>query len=414
VQVAVAGVKDVGAAQAILGFHAGDRAQHLGQALARNRAVHAQVVGRDAADGREGRLAPGPEAQAFGLVARDADAAGAGALEDTADALDFLGDFARRAVRFAEQDGGGVHVVTGFRERLDGADRRLVHHLQPGGNNAGGDDRGDRVAGFRHVVERGDDDLRELGLRRQFDRDLGDHREHAFRAVHQRQEVVAGRVRRARSDLERFAGGRQRAHGEHVMHGQAVLQAMHAARVFGDVAAQRAGDLRRRIGRVIEPEGRGGFREREVAHAGLHDGGARDRVDLEDLLEFRQRQQDPLAVRQCAARETRAGAARDDRYFELMAEPEDRLHLRFGLGQDGDERQLAVRGQAVAFVGPQVLLDGEQAVGRQQAGEAGDQALAFRRISPEFALGVAHLDPSDAKAERPFYVRCGPHRTSPA
>jgi len=35
-----------------------------------------------------------------------------------------------------------------------------------------------------------------------------------------------------------------------VMHGQTVFQAMHAAGVLGHIAADGAGDLRRRVGRV--------------------------------------------------------------------------------------------------------------------------------------------------------------------
>ncbi len=61
VQVAVARVEHVGDAQAMLGgefVHAGQHARQLG---ARDRPVHAEVVGADRADRREGVLAPLPE-----------------------------------------------------------------------------------------------------------------------------------------------------------------------------------------------------------------------------------------------------------------------------------------------------------------------------------------------------------------
>jgi hypothetical protein len=41
---------------------------------------------------------------------------------------------------------------------------------------------------------------------------------------------------------------REDVHLEQVVHGQAVLQAVHATGVFGDVAADGAGDLRGRVG----------------------------------------------------------------------------------------------------------------------------------------------------------------------
>jgi hypothetical protein len=67
-------------------------------------------------------------------------------------------------------------------ELLDGRGGRLVHHLEAGRDDAGGDDRGHRVAGLHHVVEGRQHALGELGLGGELDRDLGDHRQHALRA----------------------------------------------------------------------------------------------------------------------------------------------------------------------------------------------------------------------------------------
>ncbi len=108
----------------------------------------------------------------------------------------------------------------------------------------------DRGAGLRDVVECGERDLRELRLRQQLHRDLGDDRQQALAAGDERQQIVAGRVERVAAELDDLAGDEHRAHAAHVVHGEPVLEAVHAARVLGDVAADRAGDLRRRIGRV--------------------------------------------------------------------------------------------------------------------------------------------------------------------
>src|SRR5262249_49608050 len=60
-QVAIAGVKYIGYPQAVSSRHLLHPVQHLGQASARDGAVHAVVVGRNAADGWKGSLASRPE-----------------------------------------------------------------------------------------------------------------------------------------------------------------------------------------------------------------------------------------------------------------------------------------------------------------------------------------------------------------
>ncbi len=121
-QVAVAGMEHVGAAQAVLDLHVGDAQQHLRQVLARDGAVHAVVVGRDAAGGREGVLAARPELQALGLGLRHRDRGGAGlAAAPLSMRAISSSTSSGSAVGLAQQDGGGVSVVAGVDERLDHA-----------------------------------------------------------------------------------------------------------------------------------------------------------------------------------------------------------------------------------------------------------------------------------------------------
>ncbi len=129
--------------------------------------------------------------------------------------------------------------------------------------------------GFRNVVERGEYALRALGLGQQLDRDFGDHGEQSFGAGDERQQIVARRVEAVAADFEQFAFDGERAQLQDVVHGESVLEAVHAAGILGDVAADGARDLARRVGRVVKPVLRGGFRDREIAHAGLHARGAR-------------------------------------------------------------------------------------------------------------------------------------------
>jgi hypothetical protein len=54
------------------------------------------------------------------------------------------------------------------------------------------------------------------------------------------------------ADAQDLAVDQHQFDAEHVVGGQAVFEAVHAAGILRDVAADRAGDLRGRIGRVVE------------------------------------------------------------------------------------------------------------------------------------------------------------------
>ncbi|MNQ68873.1 hypothetical protein D3C85_834440 [compost metagenome] len=128
-------------------------------------------------------------------------------------------------------------------EVLGGADGQVVHHLQAAGDDAGSDDVGHRAAGFFHRIERRQEHFCGLGLGQQFDCDFGDDPKHAFGAGEQRQQVEAGRIQRIAAQGQVFALDREHVHLEHVVHGQAIFEAVHATGVFRHIAANRTGDL---------------------------------------------------------------------------------------------------------------------------------------------------------------------------
>src|SRR5262245_9900750 len=80
-QVAVAGVEDVGHPETVVVADVRNLDQHLAEAPERDNAVHAVVVG-DAADGAERRLAPLPDGRALLGALADADRAGMEPLGD--------------------------------------------------------------------------------------------------------------------------------------------------------------------------------------------------------------------------------------------------------------------------------------------------------------------------------------------
>ena len=185
-------------------------------------------------------------------------------------------------------------------------------------------------------------------------------------------------VQRLGAELHRLALDREAAHAQHVVQRQPVLQAVHAAGVLGHVAADAAGDLAARVGRVVQPQRCRGLADGQVAHAALHDGGARQLVQLEDLVELGQRQRHAQRVRQRAAGQAGAGAARHHRHPQRMAGAQHRSHLRLGFGQRHQQRLLAVGGEAVAFIGHRVLAAPQQRMRRQQRLQRG-QHLGLAR-----------------------------------
>src|SRR5690606_12369468 len=77
--------------------------QNVRQLLARNGAVHTKIIGREAADGGESRLAAEPEQLALSLALRNAHIGRAAAPRDGLDFADQKIDFALRAVKLDDQ-----------------------------------------------------------------------------------------------------------------------------------------------------------------------------------------------------------------------------------------------------------------------------------------------------------------------
>ena len=97
---------------------------------------------------------------------------------------------------------------------------------------------------------------------------------------------------------------------EQVVGGHAVFQAVHAAGILRHVAADRAGDLRGRIGRIVEAGMLDRLRDGEIGHAGFDHGDAVREIDLADAVELGHAEKHAVGERQRAARQRGAGPAR--------------------------------------------------------------------------------------------------------
>ena len=123
------------------------RREHQRQLRARDGAVHAVIVGRDAADRRERGLAAGPEQQP--LLLRIGHAAGRRRRHCRAIAstrVEQMIDLGARPVELDDQQRLDIERIAGMDEFLGRVDRRPVHHLHAARNDAGADDAGDAFA----------------------------------------------------------------------------------------------------------------------------------------------------------------------------------------------------------------------------------------------------------------------------
>ena len=140
--------------------------------------------------------------------------------------------------------------------------------------------------------------------------DLGDDAEQTFRAGDDAEEIVAAGVEMLAAEANDLAGDEHQFAAEQVVGGHAVFEAVDAAGILRHVAADAAGDLRGRIGRVVEAGVLDRLRHREIGHAGLDHGDAVGEVDLADAVELGHAEENAVGQRQGAARKRGAGPAR--------------------------------------------------------------------------------------------------------
>ena len=165
---------------------------------------------------------------------------------------------------------------------------------------------------------------------------------------------------------------------EYVVDREAVLEAVSAAGVLGDVAPDRADLLTGGIGRVVEALACDGLRDLQVGHARLDDDPTAVEVDLEDAVEPRERDDDPVGDRQRATREPRAGATRDERDAVQVAGADDRLHLGRRAGNDDELGHGPVTRQRIALVRPERRRLRDQRARGELPGELGSKRIGKR------------------------------------
>ena len=172
---------------------------------------------------------------------------------------------------------------------LHHAQHDAVQHLHRGGRDGARGDLGHRIGAIVDGIVDREQRLHQLRLAHQAHRDFGHQRHGAFRTRQQAGKIVTGRVRRFAAGVDRRSVGQHGFDAQHVIGGDAVRQRMRTARVFRYVAADGAGLLAGRIGRVEISVALHGLRDFEIHHARLHHRAFIRQIDFENPVHARER-----------------------------------------------------------------------------------------------------------------------------
>ena len=367
VQVAVAGVEDVGDAEARFARDLLDARQRRRQLGARHHAVDGVVVGREPADRGKRAFAARPERGALGVVLGQPHVERAVVAAHLVDGLPTAPRPLRRRPSTSisttprrprdnptwQRDSMARMVRLSIISMAAGMMRRAIMPATA-------------ELASSIVVEDGQDRLDRFADRHQPDPDAGDDAERAFGADDQAGQVVAGRVRGAAAELDDLAVGQDHFQAQGVVGGHAVAQGVRPTRVLADVAADGARLLAGRIGHIRQAERGRRLAEADVDHARLDDRAHVVDVDLQDAVMRARLIRTPPLMGIAPPREARSRAARRVRHTRA------RLHARtMSLTSRADSGKTTAGGpmlvdRPVVLVEHQVVVAPQHLLRRQQ------------------------------------------------
>ena len=192
----------------------------------------------------------------------------------------------------------GIQRIAGMGERLAGVNCRTVHEFKCNRNNTGRYDpiharTGDFVGPERRQHRAG-----AFRAAQDAHGHFGDHRQLPLAAGQQPEPVIPGSVEMRAADLDDLALDRDDLQPQQIVGGDAVFQAMGAARVHVHVAADHAGKLAGGVGRVEEAALRHRLGDADIGHPGLHDGEPVVVIDLYDTIHPHQPEHHSIGQRQ--------------------------------------------------------------------------------------------------------------------
>jgi hypothetical protein len=271
------------------------------------------------------------------------------------------------------------------------------------------DDARNAVAGVLRGREPDQHRARGFRLAQDAHGDFGDDPEQALRPGDDAEQVVASGVKVLAADADDLAGHQNQLAAEHVVGGQPVLQAVHAAGILRDVAPDRAGNLRGGIGRIVEAGVLDRLGDRKVGDPRLGNHDPVVVIDFADAVELAQAQEDTVGERQRPAGERRSGPARHDPDALVMAVAQNARDLLGGVGQNHHHRHLPVSGKPVRLVGLHLALVGDDALAGHDRAQRSDDGVAPLEHGP---VSLGHFEARHLPSVRPACSGPAEHRRS--
>lgn len=248
---------------------------------------------------------------------------------------------------------------------FDCAQRPAIKHFASRGCDAAGGDFDYSLGGIVNFVEDSEERLHGFRQAREPYRDFRDEAERSFRADEKARQIVAGSIHSRAAQADDLAGGEHNFHRKDVVGGDAVGKRVRASRVFGNVAADRASFLARRIGREMKTCVRDG-----EAYIGIDDTWL-DRsalvfdIDCKDAIHPRKNCNDTAVASQRAAGKAGAGTAADNGSLMAVGDFDQANDLGRGSRKNDEVRACGFDG-AIVFVQKRVFRPMKDTIGAEQ------------------------------------------------
>ena len=355
-QVAVTGVKDIAHLHVVSNRDFVNGAKNFRQPRARNDGVLHHQRRRDTTHCAERLLASLPEPRAFVVGRCHTDVTRAALTTTVLDGCHVVGQTSRESVHFTQEDRCSVDRIACRVDRcLDRADRRVVHHLKCGRNNAGRDDRRHSARGA--VDARKVRENRAHGLRQWYETnpDTGRDPEAAFGPDEDAEQIVAIAFAVRIAEAHSSAIGENDIERDDVVEGDAVLEAVRTTRVFGDVATDRAHGLAGRIWCVLQSMRCDGTRQLRVDDTGFDVRNTILRIDFDDARQpIESEYHDVIGER--TAGEARAGTPWHKRHTLTRERTNDPDHFVLRARKNRQRGQRAIAWEPVCVEGHKLSL----------------------------------------------------------
>lgn len=377
VEVAIAGMKDVGDADAVGFGDVVDGLQHFGEFRARDNAVVGDHGGGEASHRADAFLAGGPELRPGGFILGDFDVKGVVGFADLADGGHFGGDRGRGglAVRVAlhQEKSAGSGGIFQSKRGSEGTEDATIHHLKRGRDRPGGDDAGDGLGGGSNIGEGDEGSDHGLGQRGESNPGFGYDAEGALSAHDEADEVEAGSTGDGATEFEDLASWVYKGDSHHMPRRDAVFEGVGTTSVLGDVATEGGHGLGAGIGGKVEAVGADGVAEALVGHSRLGSHHTIRKVDLEDLVKAFGGDHNASESGQHAPAEAGTGSPSSKGNLVFVAPADDASHL-LGIAWQNDGGWFGpIYGVGVAVVGAFGGGTMEHRFGPEDTDEGGDE-----------------------------------------